>query len=107
MAMYVKNSEKGTLEEDFQKALKFEKNMMSLKGSYKSDPSKDKGKGKYFVSKPNEDKNHSDSMDMESIQRIINKLSNNLIDLKKGGGEGYSSQKKFFSTPPAQIYIYI
>jgi hypothetical protein len=56
MAMYVKNSEKGTLEEAFQEALKFEKNMMSLKGSSNSEPSKDKGKGKIFVSKPSEDK---------------------------------------------------
>ena len=38
MAMYIKNSEKGTLEEAFQEPLKFEKNMMSLKGSSKSKP---------------------------------------------------------------------
>jgi hypothetical protein len=41
-----------------------------------------------------------DSMDMESPWRIINKLSKNLIDLNKGGGEGSSSQKKFFRVPP-------
>jgi len=98
--MYVKNSEKDTLEEAFQEALKFEKNMMSLKGSYSSEPFKDKGKGKFFASKPSEDKKPSDSMDIESLQRIILKLSNDLIDLKKCGGEGYSSQKKLFRFPP-------
>jgi hypothetical protein len=33
IAMFVKNVEKSTLEEDFREALKFEKNMMSLKGN--------------------------------------------------------------------------
>jgi hypothetical protein len=42
----------------------------------------------------------SDSMNMESLQWIIKKLSNDLIDLKKGGGEGSSSQKKFLRFPP-------
>jgi hypothetical protein len=99
MAMYVKKYNKDTLEEDFQEALKFENNMMSLKGSSNSEPSKDKGKGKSFVSKTSEDKNPSNSMDMESLHRIIKKLSNDLIDLKKGGGEGSSRKKKFFRFP--------
>jgi hypothetical protein len=67
MAMYIKNSEKDTLEEAFEEALKFEKNMMSLKGSSNSKPSKYKCKGKASIYKPNEDKMPSDSMDMESI----------------------------------------
>jgi hypothetical protein len=74
--------------------------MMSLKGNSNPDPSKDKGKGKDSTSKHSEDKNPSDSMNMESLQRIIKKLSNDLIDLKKGGGEGSSIQKKFFRFPP-------
>jgi hypothetical protein len=52
------------------------------------------------LSKPSEDKKPCDSMDMESLQRIIKNLSNDLVDLKKGSGEGYSSQKKFFRFPP-------
>jgi hypothetical protein len=99
MAMYVKNLEKGTLEEAFQEALKFEKNMTSLKGISSLEPSKYKGKGKVSTSKPSEDKKPYDSMDMESLQRIIKKLSNDLVDLKKGGGEGSSSQKKLFRFP--------
>jgi hypothetical protein len=51
MAMYVKNDEKGTLEEAFEEDLKFEKNMMSLKGNSSSEPSKDKGKVN-LLSKP-------------------------------------------------------
>jgi hypothetical protein len=49
MAMYVKNSEKGTLEEAFQEALKFEKNMMSLKGVLTQNPLKTKVKVKFCV----------------------------------------------------------
>ena len=60
MPMYIKNSVKDTLEEAFQEALKFEKNMMSLKMNSNLEPSKDKGKGKASVSKHSEDKNPSD-----------------------------------------------
>ena len=74
--------------------------MMSLKGSSNSDPSKAKGKSKSSVSKPSEDKMPSDSMDMESLHWIIKKLSNDLIDLNKGGEEGSSSQKQIFRFPP-------
>jgi hypothetical protein len=74
--------------------------MLILKGSSSSEPSKDKSKGKVYVSKPSEDKNPYDSMDMESLHRIIKKLCNDLVDLKKGGGEGSSSQKKFFKFLP-------
>jgi hypothetical protein len=39
-------------------------------------------------------------MDMESLQRIVEKHSNELIDLKKSGGEGSSSHKNVFIFPP-------
>jgi hypothetical protein len=85
MEMFVKNAEKSTLEEAFQEALKVEKNMMSLKGNPGEESSKDKGKSKEIVSKPPEEKKNYDSMDMESLQRIVKKLSNEMIDLKKSG----------------------
>jgi len=44
-------------------------------------------------------------MDMESLHSIIKKLSNDLIDLKKGSGEGSSSQKKIFRFPPKKYKI--
>jgi hypothetical protein len=99
MAMYVKISKKDTLEEAFQEALKFEKKMLSLKSSSNSKPSKDKGKIKIFASKSGEDKKTFDSMYMESLQRIIKNLSNDLVDLKRGNGEGYSNHKMFFKFP--------
>jgi hypothetical protein len=100
MAMCVKNYENDTLEEYLQEALKFEKKLLSLKGSSNSEPSKDKGKSKISASKCGEDKKTSDSMDMESLQRIIKKLSNELVDLKRGNGEVSSNHKIFFKFPP-------
>jgi hypothetical protein len=57
---------------------------------------------------PSKEKKDINSMDMESLQRIVKKLSNELIYLKKNSGEGSSNPKKFFkfqskkdkSTPP-------
>jgi hypothetical protein len=49
------------------------------------------------MSKPSEEKKDFDFMDMEALQRIVKKLSNDLIDLKKSGGEYFfwiSSQKR-------------
>jgi hypothetical protein len=71
-----------------------------LKGNSGSKPSKDKGKAKATSSKPLEEKKQDDPMDMEALQRIIKKLSNDLIDLKKSSGEGSSNPKKFFRFPP-------
>jgi hypothetical protein len=39
-------------------------------------------------------------MDKESLQRIVKKLSNELIDMKKSSGEGSSSPNKVFRFPP-------
>jgi hypothetical protein len=39
-------------------------------------------------------------MDMEALQRIIKKSSNDLIDLNKSSGEGSSNPNKLFRFPP-------
>ena len=99
MSMYVKKYEKDTVEESFQESLKFDKNQLSLKGIPNSEPSKDKGKNKIPACKYNEDKKTSHSMDMEYLQIIIKNLSNHLVDLKRGNGEGHSNHKMFFKFP--------
>jgi predicted nucleotide-binding protein (sugar kinase/HSP70/actin superfamily) len=70
--------------------------MLSLKGNPREEYSKDKAKtkSKAHVTKYYEEKKDKDSMDMESLQRIVKKISNDLIDLKKQSGEGYSSTGK-------------
>jgi hypothetical protein len=37
-------------------------------------------------------------MDMESLQRIVKKLTNDIVDMKRNVGEG-TSTKKIFKTP--------
>jgi hypothetical protein len=94
----LKTLEKDTLEATFQEALKIEKNMLSLKWNPGVESSKDKAKtkSKSHVTKSLEEKKDIDSMDMESLQIIVKKLSNELIDLKKHNGEGSSNTKIFF-----------
>jgi hypothetical protein len=41
-----------------------------------------------------------DSMHMESLQIIVKKLSNEIIDLEKNPREGSSNPKKFFKFHP-------
>jgi hypothetical protein len=100
MTMFVKNVEKSTVEEAFQEALKVQNNMSSFKGNCGEESSKEKGKAKETMTKPFKDKKNYDSMDMEALQRIIKKISNELIDWKKNDGEGSSSLKKCFIFPP-------
>jgi hypothetical protein len=89
MAMFVKNVEKTTLEENFKESIKVEKNMLSLKGNPRVEPSKDKtnSKNKPPTSKPSKNKKDVDSTYMEMLQQIVKKLSNELIDIKKSNGE--------------------
>jgi len=100
MAMFINNAERATLEAYFQESLKVEKNMMSVKGNPRLEPSKYKGKNKETLSKPLEEKKNYDSMDMEALQRIVKKIYNKMIDLKKSGGEISSSQNKCFIFSP-------
>jgi hypothetical protein len=98
MVMFVKNAEKDTLEETFQEALKIEKNMISLKVNPGEESSKDKAKAKAksLVTKYYEEKKDTYSMDMESLQRIVKKLSNEMIDMNKQNGEHFYNTNKCF-----------
>jgi hypothetical protein len=102
MVMFFKNVEKTTLEATFKESLKIEKNMLSLKGNPGVESSKEKTnpKTKSTATKTSEEKKDTDSMDMEALQRIVKKLSNEIIDLKKNSGEGSSNPKKFFKFQP-------
>jgi hypothetical protein len=111
MEMFVKRYEKNTLETTFTKAIKFEKDVLDLKGNPEIEPSKDKtgNKTKATVKKPSKDKKDSESTYVEALHIIVKKLTNEIIDLKKNCGEGSSNPnfvfkfqpKKEKSTPPA------
>jgi len=73
----------------------FVKNMLSLKGNIEEESLKDKynTNTKPLLPILRKKKKDINSMDMESLQRIFNKLSNELIDLKYNSGEGSSNPK--------------
>jgi len=80
------------------------KYMMSLKGNPREEAKNYKSNTKKRVtpSKSPKHKNDQESMEMESLQRIIKKLSNEIIDMNQNLGEGTSNTNKFFIFPPKQ-----
>ena len=111
--MFVKGKEKKTLVENFLEAIKVEKYLASISshlGNEESNASSldqniKKSKG---ISKSKSDKKDKDLMDMESMKRIIKKLTNEIIDLKKNKGEGKKPFKMFLKNKtntdsPSQI----
>jgi len=89
----------------FKEAIKFEKDMLGLKGNPGAEVQKDKSNTKRNVTlkKPHEDKKDQDSMDMESLQRMVKNISNEIININKIVGEGTSNTKKFFKLTPNKI----
>ena len=93
VAMFVKGKEKQTLEENFLESIKVEKHLVvisSHQGNEESKASssdknikKSKGIFQYGIKKE-----AKDPTDMESMQRVIKQLTNEIIDLKKNKGEG-------------------
>jgi hypothetical protein len=69
MEMFVKQYEKNTLEATFNKSIKFEKDMLGLKGNPMIEPSKDKTrkKTKATVTEPLKDKKDSEYTYVEAI----------------------------------------
>jgi hypothetical protein len=98
LVMFFKNTEKTTLKSTFKEALKIQKNMLSLKGNFGVEFSKDKTnpKTKSTTTKISKEKKDIDFMDMETLQIIVKKLSNTIIDLKNNPGEGSSNPKILF-----------
>lgn len=98
--MFVKSREKRTLEENFLEAIKVEKYLASIsshQGNEESKPSSlEKSiKKKKGISKLDSEKKDKEPTDMESIQRVIKNLTNEIIDLKKNKGEGKKTFKPF------------
>jgi hypothetical protein len=80
--MFVKRDKKSTFEDTFKEAIKMENDMLSLKGNPGSDLEKYKStKKNILLTKPSIDREDQDFMDIESLQSIINKLSNEIVDI--------------------------
>ena len=101
--MFVKAREKRTLAENFLEAIKVEKELASIsshQGNKETKPSSSekrikKNKG---ILKLDTKKKENEPTDMERMQRVIKKLTNDIINLKKNKGEGKKPFKPFRKT---------
>ena len=96
MAMFVRQRAKLTLAENFEEAIKVEKDMSAIKANPGMDTDAASSSHKKTGSptkNTNPDKKGQDSLDLDSLQSVIKKLSNEIIDLNKGSSE---------NTPPKE-----
>jgi hypothetical protein len=102
MDNFFKMDEKNMLEYTSKKSIEVEKEMLSLKFNPRVETSKDKSgnKTKATMTKTFDDKKYQESTNMESLQRIVKKIFNEIIDMKNNCGEGSSNPKKIFIFPP-------
>lgn len=100
IAMLVKSREKRTLAENFLEAIIVEKDFASISShqgneenkSSSSEKSIKKNKG---IPRSDSEKTEKEPTDMESMQRFIMHLTNEIINLKKNNGEGKKPFKPF------------
>ena len=91
--MFVKEREKRTLAKKILEAIKVEKDLASIsshQGNEENKPSssvKSIKKNKEIL-RSDAEKKENDPTNMESMQRVIKQLTNEIIDLKKNKGEG-------------------
>ena len=100
VAMFVKGKEKRTLEKKFLEAIKVEKDLAAIsshQGNKESKPSSSKKsiKKNKGISKSDLEKKGKEPTEMESMQRVIKKLTSDIINLKKNKGEEKKPFKLF------------
>jgi len=100
VAMFVKRDKLATLEETFEKAILVEKEMTNLKShpTNESDTASSSRKKNENPNKNVNDKKEQDNFDMENLQRVIMKLSNDMIDMKKNNTK--TNQNCGYFRPP-------
>jgi hypothetical protein len=92
--MWVKRSKKNTLLEAFEEAVLIEKDMLSLKDNTNPETESTSSSKKKIeiLTKPPSNKKDQEPIDMESLQKSFQKLSNQVVDLKRVAEEGSSSK---------------
>jgi hypothetical protein len=94
IAIWVKRSMKATLLEAFEEASQIEKDILSLKDT----TSNEIGTSSYskkkieILPRPSKNKAQPQSSDLENLQKVIQKFSNQVIDLKRSAEEDSSSK---------------
>jgi cell division septum initiation protein DivIVA len=94
ISIWVKRSKKSTLLEAFKEASQIEKDILSLKDttSNETDTSSSSEKKIEILPRPTQSKTQPESSDLENLTKVIQKLSNQVIDLKRTTEEASSSK---------------
>ena len=103
IAMFVRQKAKLTLAENFEEAIKVEKDVSATKENSGVDTDSTSSSRKKTDSPAKtttgSDKRSQDALDLDSLQRVIKKLSNEIIDLKKGTSDNTPNKE-----PPRQLF---
>jgi hypothetical protein len=97
IAIWVKGSKKTTLLEAFKEESQIEKDIISLKDniSNETEITSSSKKKIEILPRPPQTKTESDSLDLESLHKAVQKLSNQVIDLRISAEEASSSKGSY------------
>jgi hypothetical protein len=94
IAIWVKQSKKAMLLEAFEEAIQIEKDILSLKDSTnnENETSSSSKKKIKILPRPTQSKPQPENSDLENLTKVVQKLSNQVIDLKRSTEEASSSK---------------
>jgi hypothetical protein len=100
IAIWVKRSKKATLLEAFEEATQIEKDILSLKDSSSNETETVSKKKIEILPRPTQNKAQPENSELENLTKVVQKLSNQVIDLKRSTEEASSSKGSY--KPPFQ-----
>jgi hypothetical protein len=94
IAIWVKISKKATLLEAFEEAMQIEKDILSLKDSSSNETETFSSSKKKIeiLPRPTQNKTQPENSDLENLTKVVQKLSNQVVDLKRSNEEASSSK---------------
>jgi hypothetical protein len=94
IAIWVKRSKKATFLEAFEEAMQIEKDILSLKNSSSNETETVSSSKKKIeiLPRPTQNKTQPENFDLENLTKVVQKLSNQVIDLKRSTEEASSSK---------------
>jgi hypothetical protein len=94
IAIWVKRSKKETLVEAFEEATQIEKDILSLKYSSSNETENTSSSKKKIeiLPRPTQNKTQPENSELENLTKVVQKLSNQVIDIKRSTEESSSSK---------------
>jgi hypothetical protein len=94
IAIWVKRSKKATLVEAFEEATQIEKDILSLKDSSSNETENTTSSKKKIeiLPRPTQNKTQPENSELENLTKVVQKLSNQVIDIKRSTEEASSSK---------------